>query len=218
MRSIWLLILCMCTISSHAAVTWQAVDVWTDGVVNSNVFPTGAVIDQSGLSASYVTGVTEFYSYASTTESQYYAPQTLGDASGALDNYYFDLGQEISLEAVAIWNQAGTASLKDFDLYAATDDTFSTTTYLGSFSTIEAENNQNFSPGETFTFSEVTTRYLILDITANFGYEPTTRFNEIVFASNTVIPLPAAVWLFGSALMTMIAVRSAKNIGRTDLT
>jgi hypothetical protein len=204
MRFIYLAIVMLSLQTAHAAVIFQAQDVWTDGDYWAN--PTANVINQSGLyndstglNSTYISGVTEFYDFVNGNSARYYGGgwdinTSLGDTSAPLDNFYFDLGSNQAVEAIAIWNQAGTASLIEFDIYAATDASFSDKTYLGSGTSFSGD-----QAGSIYNFNETESQFFMIDVVSNAGYCCATRLNEVAFAV-TSVPIPAAVWLFGSGL------------------
>ena len=119
---------------ANAGVILQADSVWTDGAPYAE--PVENIINQSGLSSNYTSGVDDFNTFVSSTTANYNngTYNDLGSNSGQLDNFYFDLGGVFTVDALAIWNQTGSASLKTFDIYSSADSLFSTTNFLGSYS------------------------------------------------------------------------------------
>jgi len=95
------------------------------------------LIDQSGLSPSYTSGVTDFNSYTSSATHAFLEVSNAwvsntGNPTGIIT---FDLGSTHSIEAFALWNHNFPNSINDFELLADTDGSFGNggTTSLGSF-------------------------------------------------------------------------------------
>lgn len=192
----------------QATTILQASAVWTDGA--SYYAPIENVINQSGLYANYTSEVDEFYSFVNGTGSSYSdgVINTLGDTSAPTDNYYFDLGAVYDVEALAIWNQSGTASLNTFNIFAATDSSFSNTTLLGNFSIADGAQD----PGNIYTFGNTSTQYLMIDVLSNYGFSYATRLNEVAFGVNTApVPEPATMLLFGTGLIGLVGSRVRKK-------
>lgn len=173
---------------ANAGVILQADSIWSDGPAYSE--PTGNIINQSGLSNTYTNGVDDFTSFVSSTTANYYngTYNDLGSNSAQLDNFYFDLGDIFTIDALAIWNQTGSASLKTFDIYSSTDSAFTDTTLLGSYSI--ADGQYGAAMGNILSFEEATAQYFMIDVTANYGYSYMTKINEVAFSSIETEPVP----------------------------
>ena len=91
-------------------------------------------IDQSGLSANYVSAVTDFDSFVATTTAGNFE-KSIGGRSGLPDPVLFDysLGSTSTVDAIAIWNQQGSAALNNFSLFVDILADFSTATLIGTF-------------------------------------------------------------------------------------
>ena len=177
--------------STRAEVIIQASNVWTDG--SPDVLPIGNTIDQSGLSSTYTSGVDDFDSFVAGTTASFgtSAFLTVGGTSSQLDNFYFDLGSSYEINAMAVWNQSGTASLNTFDIYSSADIGFTSTTLLGSYSIGYIGGTE---PSNVFSFIATDAQYFMIDVTSNYGYADSTRVNEVAFAA---IPEPASLGLIG---------------------
>lgn len=171
----------------------------------------GNLIDQSGLSIGYVSGVTDFDSYTASTTACYGctpgedAFRELGGVASdveGLGSITFDLGSTQSISGMAIWNQAGSASLNTFDLWA-------NGSLIGSYAM--NGNSQDFpQPASSFSFSTVTTQFVTMRITSNFGYTGGTILNEVAFESASAVPEPEsyALALAGLAVLGLVGRRS----------
>ena len=168
------------------------------------------LIDQSGLTNNYVSLLTDFDSFTLNTTAPYGAatPFPMGkDVVGMLSSpgsIFFDLGSSYNIDAIAFWNQSsGSAQTIEYALYL--NDSY---TVRGSGIKIG-----HFYPETDFDhfigavadiekFAAVESQFFEIELIENLNC-PTgcTGFNEILFASP--IPVPAAAWLFGSAIFSL---------------
>ncbi len=96
----------------------------------------GNVIDQSGLSSAFTSGVTDFDTYLGSnpthsflaSDNEWFAPD--GEFLGNID---FDLGAVYDVDRVAIWNEDATG-VSRFELITSLDSTFAASTSFGFFS------------------------------------------------------------------------------------
>ncbi|MDH5182227.1 MAG: hypothetical protein OEZ39_02750 [Gammaproteobacteria bacterium] len=211
MKKVFGFILCLLAGSAHAGVILgpTAVDVSaTDtSIYGSN---NNSLIDQSGLSANYISGVTDFAAFTSTSTAHYDTTLTNLGLGGVaeLGSFYFDLGSLFNVDGVATWGQdCCSATLLSYDLYAS--DAFGaagTRELIGRFSAGTTPN------AYAHTFSAVTTRFLEIDVIANSGYPYATRLNEVVFGGSvTGVPEAPALLLMLMALAGFGGLRLRKN-------
>ncbi len=141
-----------------------------------DLFPVGNTIDQSGLSASYTSGTTDFDSFVpATSHNNSNADLLLCNSNGLNqpngivdlgETITFDLGSALSVDALAMWSTVfSTEAITAFDLHADTDDDFTngTTALFGSY-TPSATN-----VGQSFVFPPVTTRFVHIVVTGHGG-------------------------------------------------
>lgn len=162
--------------AASAAVTLQFQSVSSSGGADV-VGPLDKLINQAGLSAQYVNGVTDFDSFVSTTTG--FNAGAAGIA-GALApwpvtfNFGFETAQTI--DALAIFNQRGAASIRAFNLYRADSGDFSDATLLGSYEIASSMTTTPF----VATFAQTSMRYLRLEVVSNFGLRTAVRFDEVI--------------------------------------
>ncbi len=165
--------------------------------------------DQSGLSAAYTSGVTDFTAYTSTTTHDSSSSANLWASSNFSPTgvVTFDLNSVLPIDGLALWNLrlGAGATLRGFNLFADTDADFSNggTTSLGAF----APPNEVASlvPARVFGFTAVNTQYLHMQITTNDG-DTLTGFGEIIFRQADVaaeVPEPGSV---GLALIGLVGI------------
>lgn len=205
---------------ANAGVVTTAVSVntypWPDGQAAG--YPASNLINQSGLSTGYVDGVTDFDSFAVTTTSTFlgaWSPQTALSSSIGNEQtrerarWDMDLGAVKSIEGVAIWNQAGFASVWQFELLGSVDGVNYATLSVGELSDGLAVG----SPAEIFSWAATDVRYVRLQMLSNyynFYYGPTPdqspqqywfsgSLNELVFnqadGGDVPLPTPAGITL-----------------------
>ena len=196
--------------TNAGAATLLQVSSVTSSEGSFSGFDIGKTIDQSGLSASYVSGVTDFNSFVSGTttidgaNNGWFSPGTI-----TTSNIDFDLGGSFNIESFALWNdfQNVGQNINAFNLWADDNAGFATPVLLGSFNAIVSDEPLNF--GQIFNFGVTDASHVRMEILSNYGSTFVTGFSEAAFGI-TAVPVPAAVWLFGSGLLGLVAVARRK--------
>lgn len=156
------------------------------------------ISDQSGLSQTYVNGVTDFDLFTTNTtatnESGVLGKDNFGLAGvSELGSFYFDLGARSDVSGIATWGQdLGFSVVTGYDLYSS--DTFGASgsrSLVGSFTS-------GLSPTAFVgNFSTVTSQFFEIDVTANGGSSRASRFQEVVFGVEVPdvapVPVPASM-------------------------
>ena len=161
--------------------------------------PVNNLINQSGLSSSYTSGVTDFDSFvASTTHSDLNNSYHAQNSGGLPAHFSFDMGSSVSLSSVAFW---GTPNVGDFgaiEVFSDTDGIFGNggTTSLGSFTFVETGSGS--SNPQTFSFPDINTQFIHLEVTSfeDPGICDTTCFmfgGEVAFEEGASVPVPFEV-------------------------
>lgn len=191
-------------LSVFASTILQAVSVTSNTLEDRTDMPLVNLINQSGLSTNYISGVTDFDVFTSTTTVERDGIGSAGSAPPV--NFDFDMGSLVLIDAIALWTQGlGSASLVNFNLIVSEFSDFSVATDLGAFTMI---NSNPRALANIFTFDATQAQFIRLSVTSNFGWPIATRFNE--FAARSAVPIPLALWLFGSGLLGLIVLHRRK--------
>ena len=183
------------------------------GSYSSQYLP-GYAIDQSGLSAGYVSGVTDFASYVATTTSVAGGSSfnTWFSSPGVLTgNFDFALGSAKAIQSFVLWNdpQAALQGVNSFTLLASDTSSFATSTNLGTFTALDTDIH-----AQVFDFAPITASFVRMQINSNFGSTFVTGFVEGAFQGAsipTTVPEPFTLSLFGSGLAGAAVLRRRRR-------
>lgn len=166
----------------------------------------GNTIDQSGLSAGYTSGVTDFDIYIGTNPSHSYV---------AIDNEWFsafnvtvatinyDLGSVMSIDRIALWNDE-YSGFGIGNILTSIDNVLFTTLAIIIPTNSDAETDYF---AQIFGFTTTAARYFRFNIRGcpqpNGGGHNGCGIGEVAFSSVAAVPLPAALPLFGTGLAIM---------------
>jgi hypothetical protein len=191
-------------------------DIAQNGVVIANDFgdfsatyDIGNLYDQSGLAANYVSGVTDFNSFVSSTNVTTNGNQNdswFGVSNSANlipGNVDFDLGATLDVTQVALWSFNGNdVNVWDnFTIFIDTDPGFGSAVNAGSFVFV---NNGN-GVGQIFDVTDVTGRYVRFRLTA--ANSSLVGMGEVLFGVGTGIPEPTSAALLSIACFGALASR-----------
>jgi hypothetical protein len=170
----------------------------------------GRTVNQSGLSSSYTSNVTDFDAYIASnpthdsTNSTNFWLSSDGTVTGNVD---FDLGGSYLIESFALWNfgEGFASNVVGFNLLASdTADFSSQTVLLSSQSANTNTGPNNATLPEVFTFAPATASFVRLEITSNNG-TTATSFGEAAF---DVVPEPSSsLLMIGSGLAWLLKRR-----------
>lgn len=184
-------------------------------VMSSFPGSSSTLIDQSGLSATYVSGVTDFSTFtASTTHAtQSFANSYLFSPTTAVG---FDLGSVVDVNGVAVWNLVNNpASAKDVALYADTNSSLADGygTLIGNYSLSKALGADS-NLATTQSFGSVSSRYFVLELLNSYGGGPMVGLSEVAFSQMSApVPEPEtyALMLAGLGVMGALARRKCRG-------
>lgn len=163
-------------------------------------------INQSGLSANFSSGITNFSEYvASNPTHDLTGPgNTWAAASADLPgNLDFELGGLFSIEQTALWTSINGFGVSSFDIIVASLADFSDATLIGSFSAIETI--FPFEVGVQVFDTSAQGRYVRLRINSNHGQGALgVNLGEVAF---NVEPIPGpsglALALLGLSFLSL---------------
>jgi hypothetical protein len=169
-------------------------------------------INQSGLSAGYTSGVTDFATYtAVATHSSPGGGTNSGftNSGGAPQQFAFDLGSVFSLDALAFWATANIGTVTQFTLFADTDNNFAngTTSQIGGVFNVGSLATP--ASAQVLLFPTVSTRFVQLNV-LNMAGGPSLipGIGEVAFraADAATVPEPASLMLLGTGLTATAAL------------
>ena len=180
-------------------------------------------INQSGLSAGYTSGVTNFDTYLATGPSHTYVAAgfewfaTLGVDSSTI---IYDLGSAYNIDRLAIWNEE-SSGIATMSVLACADSACATTSSMGSTSSLTnwAPNSGDSSVVTSYTADVVSlttrnTRYIELMVTgpqAGSDYNAVSM-GEIAFDSVTsAVPEPGSLGLVSAGLGGLLLLLRKRN-------
>ena len=192
------------TVIRSAVAVRNTFSEWTPGS-----YEIKNVSDQSGLNQNYISGVTDWDSYFST--SPYHSSTANGNEwwgnanSGLTGDVVFDLGEIYYIDKFAIWNEEENG-ISYLTISTSTD----ALSFLSVAIDLKPTNNQfgNQYTADIFSLTESMARYVKLEIfaTGDNGYN-TVSMGEIAFSTTDVAPAPEpstalllGIGLIGSSL------------------
>jgi len=142
-----------------------------------------------------------------------------------------DLGIDVLLSEISVWGNpdSNANGVAEFSLRFATEaDTASGFGNSIDFNPTYFPINSEI-PRQSFAFGQtVAARYVEFTINDNFFIAPgdgsgggvpggdRVGLGEIAFATPAAVPVPAAVWLFGSALLGLGVIKRKKRVNKTS--
>jgi hypothetical protein len=190
-----------------ATVILQAESVTTDMGTEPSIDGSGVfnLIDQSGLSVGYTSGVDNFDAYLAGSPEHNNSTSTVWQSDSVqTGNVDFDLGGIFLVEEIAFWNIPFNGSaVTQVQLFASNDPTFENAIDLGVFM-IPYEEGPSSLPAELLDIADTSAQFVRIEVQENFDDAPRSGFAEVAFG---VVPEPSASLLACTALVVLAALR-----------
>ena len=174
------------------------------------------IIDQSGLSSTYIDGVTDFDSYVSTVTHNWVPEDnewwTAWDT--ATGSVLFDLGGVYTVDKLALWNEDWSGLVELGISFSLDNINF---TSIGTFFPTDNVYEQWYA-ADIFDFGlfEGPMQYIRFDLVAAapdpyYPTHPTLSMGEVAFSVAEPVPEPATILLFGTGALGLFGMRRKKR-------
>lgn len=180
----------------------------------------GYSFDQSGLSAAFTSGVTDFTTYigGGPTHGNTSNVANIGWASALFASFPghidYDLGASRDILRVAIWSEDSLGVLNRITLFTADNPSFTGAVNVGSFAVSDPPDDVPVS-AQVFDLTDSTGRYVRFQIDSVLpNVIGIAHLSEIAFdvtANNQTVPEPASLALLGMGLAGIGAIRRKRS-------
>jgi len=175
-------------------------------------------INQSGLSAGYTSGVTDFSTYVGggPIHTRNNSPPNYGVSSSLPpQNIDYDLGSAFNVQRMAFWNYpfSGSAGVASMQIFTSSVPDFSTSFLAGTFNPLD-DGDGNAGTGinhvQVFDVTDSNARYIRLHVTT-VNSSNGTGFSEVAFGASAV-PEPTSLAAVGACAIGMSLKRRRSRV------
>lgn len=169
--------------------------------------------NQAGLSAGYVSGVTDFDTYVPGTSHSviFNGFEWFSENPSNAANVTYDLGSVLNINKMALWNEE-VAGIGLMSLLVSSDNVTFSSLAVGLMPTNNPLSSDYFA--DVFTFAATSFRYIQLDMTGcpqEGGGFPSCAIGEVAFNSVAAVPVPASLPLLIGALGGLGLIRRRRK-------
>jgi hypothetical protein len=218
-------IVCLSTrdVPAQAGTVLAATAISTDMGTRNNGSDIENVINQSGLSPGYTSGVTDFATYTGAAlESHDYTSYVWQSNFITTGDIIFKLGASETIAAFALWNGESTYGVEGFTLLASNNSSFTDATTLGTFTAAPGATDTGASVppelAQVFNFTATTAKYVKMEITSNHGGN-FTEVDEAAFEQvAAVVPEPGSIVMMTTGATGALLFWRRRGIGKRSRT
>ena len=200
-------VLTLCSQITVASTIISPVSVSTDMGTDNAIFALDNVLNQSGLSATYTSGVTDLSTFAAaTTHTNSFNANNniwLSSSSSATGYVDFDLGESQFIDAFVLWNYNNTSAIDEFRL------TTGGSTVLGTFNATRTPLDNQIS-AQVFSFTPTAAEAVRMEVLSNHG-SAWTAISEAAFG-RAIVPEPSTALLLSFGLVGLAVQRRRRAL------
>ena len=167
--------------------------------------PLNNIVNQSGLSASYISGVTDFDSFVASTTHSYWGEYEWFGFKDTYGSIIFDLGNLFYIDRLALWNEDSQGIKEIFVSTSTTNDNWLPFGVGDKFTATDWTMNTDYSADIFKLSSTSVARFVKIDVLStyahsdpNIGHYPT--LGEVAF-STAPVPEPATCFFLALVLL-----------------
>ncbi|MEX2169571.1 MAG: hypothetical protein WD851_09685 [Pirellulales bacterium] len=178
------------SVSAAPVITSPAI-VLQNTLGSSPLHPIARIIDHSGLSVPFVSGVTDFDNYLAQAPLHSRFPSHEWSASGATTTGIidFDMGRAMLIDRTAIWNEEVTG-VSSLNVFTSDDPSFGTSSLVGSFAVLDTTRDLDYV-ADVHLLVPTAVRYVRFEVLGAYA-DPLNKFvtkaslGEVAFSTTTV--------------------------------